>query len=104
MSCLYVNFVRLFQSDVEELRQVLWLSVVLYKSPDAELSCCLLLSTNTVYFLLEDSAATLGCHSGSRTLGASSAMNSPTVSTCKYGVERYVRGYFEVNSLGLCQC
>lgn len=52
------------QSEVEEVRQVLWLSVVLYKFPEAELTCCLLLSTDTVYFLLEDSAATLGCHSG----------------------------------------
>uniref|UniRef100_A0A4W6C4L6 Nischarin n=1 Tax=Lates calcarifer TaxID=8187 RepID=A0A4W6C4L6_LATCA len=44
-------------------RQVLWLSVVLYKSPEAELTCCLLLSTDTIYFLLEDSASTLGHHS-----------------------------------------
>uniref|UniRef100_A0A4W6C579 Nischarin n=1 Tax=Lates calcarifer TaxID=8187 RepID=A0A4W6C579_LATCA len=43
--------------------QVLWLSVVLYKSPEAELTCCLLLSTDTIYFLLEDSASTLGHHS-----------------------------------------
>uniref|UniRef100_A0A8C3AER7 Nischarin n=1 Tax=Cyclopterus lumpus TaxID=8103 RepID=A0A8C3AER7_CYCLU len=40
--------------------QVLWLSVVLYKSPESELTCCLLLSTDTIYFLLEDSASTLG--------------------------------------------
>uniref|UniRef100_A0A669CU72 Nischarin n=1 Tax=Oreochromis niloticus TaxID=8128 RepID=A0A669CU72_ORENI len=45
-------------------RQVLWLSVILYKSPEAELTCCLLLSTDSIYFLLEDSAATLGHHSG----------------------------------------
>lgn len=55
---------RLHQSEAEEVRQVLWLSVVLYKSPDAELTCCLLLSTDTIYFLLEDSASTLGHHSG----------------------------------------
>ncbi|XP_035849081.1 nischarin isoform X2 [Sander lucioperca] len=50
-------------SEVEEVRQVLWLSVVLYKSPESELTCCLLLSTDTIYFLLEDSASTLGHHS-----------------------------------------
>ncbi|XP_044076457.1 nischarin isoform X2 [Siniperca chuatsi] len=50
-------------SEVEEVRQVLWLSVVLYKSPETELTCCLLLSTDTIYFLLEDSASTLGHHS-----------------------------------------
>uniref|UniRef100_A0A8C6SWT1 Nischarin n=1 Tax=Neogobius melanostomus TaxID=47308 RepID=A0A8C6SWT1_9GOBI len=42
-------------ADSEELRQLLWLSVVLYKSPEVELTCLLLLSTNAVYFLLEDS-------------------------------------------------
>uniref|UniRef100_UPI0037E90AC3 nischarin n=1 Tax=Semicossyphus pulcher TaxID=241346 RepID=UPI0037E90AC3 len=50
-------------SEAEEVRQVLWLSVVLYKSPESELTCCLLLSTDTIYFLLEDSASTLGHHS-----------------------------------------
>ncbi|KAI9549102.1 hypothetical protein NQZ68_003637 [Dissostichus eleginoides] len=47
------------ESESEEVRQVLWLSVVLYKSPESELTCCLLLSNDTIYFLLEDSAATL---------------------------------------------
>ncbi|KAM7421986.1 hypothetical protein PAMA_010187 [Pampus argenteus] len=50
-------------SEAEEVRQILWLSVVLYKSPEAELTCCLLLSTDTIYFLLEDSASALGHHS-----------------------------------------
>ncbi|KAI3369758.1 hypothetical protein L3Q82_024582 [Scortum barcoo] len=50
-------------SESEEVRQVLWLSVVLYKSPESELTCCLLLSTDTIYFLLEDSASRLGHHS-----------------------------------------
>lgn len=50
-------------SEAEEIKQVLWLSVVLYKSPEAELTCCLLLSTDSIYFLLEDSATTLGHHS-----------------------------------------
>ncbi|KAM3835991.1 nischarin [Diretmus argenteus] len=44
-------------SEVEEVRQVLWLSVVLYKSPEAELTSCLLLTTNAIYFLLEDAAS-----------------------------------------------
>ncbi|XP_026023023.1 nischarin isoform X2 [Astatotilapia calliptera] len=51
------------QSEAEEVRQVLWLSVILYKSPETELTCCLLLSTDSIYFLLEDSATTLGHHS-----------------------------------------
>uniref|UniRef100_A0A8C4IKX2 Nischarin n=1 Tax=Dicentrarchus labrax TaxID=13489 RepID=A0A8C4IKX2_DICLA len=55
------------QSEAEEVRQVLWLSVVLYKSPESELTCCLLLSTDTIYFLLEDSASTLGHHSENNT-------------------------------------
>lgn len=46
------------------MRQVLWLSVVLYKSPESELTCCLLLSTDAIYFLLEDSASNLGHQSG----------------------------------------
>uniref|UniRef100_A0A8C6W0N6 Nischarin n=1 Tax=Nothobranchius furzeri TaxID=105023 RepID=A0A8C6W0N6_NOTFU len=41
-------------SHPEELRHVLWLSVVLYKSPETELTCCLLLSNDSIYFLLED--------------------------------------------------
>uniref|UniRef100_A0A673AMR3 PX domain-containing protein n=1 Tax=Sphaeramia orbicularis TaxID=375764 RepID=A0A673AMR3_9TELE len=54
----------LYQTQVEELRQVLWLSVVLYTCPEVELTCCLLLSTGAIYFLLEDSASTLSHHSG----------------------------------------
>ncbi|KAM6927858.1 LOW QUALITY PROTEIN: nischarin [Xenentodon cancila] len=50
-------------SELEELRQVLWLSVVLYKSPETELTCCLLLSTDSIYFLLEEPASTLGLRS-----------------------------------------
>ncbi|XP_034020794.1 nischarin isoform X2 [Thalassophryne amazonica] len=50
-------------SETEEVRQVLWLSVVLYKAPEAELAACLLLSTHAIYFLLEDSASTLSSHS-----------------------------------------
>ncbi|XP_056129521.1 nischarin [Lampris incognitus] len=50
------------QSEGEEVRQVMWLSVVLYKSPEVELTSCLLLSTNAIYFLLEDSASSLSHH------------------------------------------
>lgn len=61
-------FVILFlnQSETEELRHVLWLSVVLYKSPETELTCCLMLSNDSLYFLLEDSAAALSQQSGER--------------------------------------
>ncbi|XP_057701806.1 nischarin isoform X2 [Corythoichthys intestinalis] len=48
--------------EVEEVRQFLWLSAVLYTVPESELACCLLLSTEAVYFLLEDSAAARHCH------------------------------------------
>uniref|UniRef100_A0A672IM98 PX domain-containing protein n=1 Tax=Salarias fasciatus TaxID=181472 RepID=A0A672IM98_SALFA len=48
-----------------------WLKVVALPRPcrpcphqEAELTCCLLLSTDSIYFLLEDSAAALGHHSG----------------------------------------
>lgn len=47
---------RCVQSEAEELRQVMWLSVLLYQSPQAELPCCLLLSTDAIYFLLAESA------------------------------------------------
>ncbi|KAL6112409.1 nisch [Pungitius sinensis] len=65
-------------SEAEEVRQVLWLSVVLYKSPGCELTCCLLLSTDTIYFLLEDSASTLDHHSVLDTMDS----GDPDVSLC----------------------
>ncbi|CAJ1052035.1 nischarin isoform X1 [Xyrichtys novacula] len=65
-------------TEAEEVRQVLWLSVVLYKSPESELTCCLLLSTDTIYFLLEDSASTLGHHSVLDTTDS----GDPDVSLC----------------------
>ncbi|XP_041837536.1 nischarin isoform X2 [Melanotaenia boesemani] len=67
------------QSEAEEVRQVLWLSVVLYKSPEAELTCCLLLSTDSIYFLLEDSTTTLGLHS---VLDMSNSGDSDTCLCC----------------------
>ncbi|KAK7899438.1 hypothetical protein WMY93_020291 [Mugilogobius chulae] len=65
-------------TDSEDLRQVLWLSVVLYKSPEVELTCLLLLSTNAIYFLLEDSASSLGPHSDLEVLECS----DPSVCLC----------------------
>lgn len=65
-------------SEAEEVKQVLWLSVVLYKSPDSELTCCLLLSTNTIYFLLEDAVSTLGHNSVLDTMDS----GDPDISLC----------------------
>ncbi|XP_061147380.1 nischarin isoform X1 [Syngnathus typhle] len=48
-------------SEEDEVRHVLWLSAVLYAAPETELACCLFLSTDGIYFLLEDSAATRHC-------------------------------------------
>ncbi|XP_060766914.1 nischarin isoform X3 [Neoarius graeffei] len=43
----------------EELRHILWTSVLFYKSPDVELTACIMLSTKAVYFILNDVASTL---------------------------------------------
>nr|XP_033781807.1 nischarin isoform X3 [Geotrypetes seraphini] len=66
-SLLYVaglkgsTIVEFFHSNVaevenEELRHLMWSSVVFYKTPDVEVTVCVLLSTKAVYFLLDDSA------------------------------------------------
>ncbi|XP_053150278.1 nischarin isoform X2 [Hemicordylus capensis] len=39
----------------EELRHLMWSSVLFYKVPDMELTACVLLSTKAIYFLLDDS-------------------------------------------------
>ncbi|XP_061473960.1 nischarin isoform X1 [Rhineura floridana] len=39
----------------EELRHLMWSSVLLYKVPDMEVTACVLLSTKAIYFLLDDS-------------------------------------------------
>ncbi|XP_014899474.1 nischarin isoform X1 [Poecilia latipinna] len=54
----------LAQSQAEELRHVCWLSVLLYKAPGSEVTSCLLLSTEAIYFLLDDSVPPLHPHSG----------------------------------------
>ncbi|OXB72360.1 UNVERIFIED_CONTAM: hypothetical protein H355_005429 [Colinus virginianus] len=38
----------------EELRHLMWSSVLFYKSPSAEVMACVLLSTKAIYFLLDD--------------------------------------------------
>ncbi|XP_072571678.1 nischarin isoform X3 [Paramormyrops kingsleyae] len=43
----------------EELKHILWSSVLFYKIPDVETTACILLSTKAVYFILDDSAAVL---------------------------------------------
>ncbi|NWI21705.1 NISCH protein, partial [Crypturellus soui] len=39
----------------EELRHLMWSSVLFYKTPDVEAMACVLLSTKAIYFLLDDS-------------------------------------------------
>ncbi|KAM8799860.1 nischarin [Eudromia elegans] len=39
----------------EELRHLMWSSVLFYKAPDVEVMACVLLSTKAIYFLLDDS-------------------------------------------------
>uniref|UniRef100_A0A8B9P0M9 Nischarin n=1 Tax=Apteryx owenii TaxID=8824 RepID=A0A8B9P0M9_APTOW len=39
----------------EELRHLMWSSVLFYKTPDVEVMACVLLSTKAIYFLLDDS-------------------------------------------------
>ena len=56
--CVYLQW------EGEEVRQVLWLSVIFYISPETEVTSCLLLSNKAIYFLLEDSASSLSLSSG----------------------------------------
>ncbi|KAK6473945.1 nischarin-like [Huso huso] len=44
----------------EDIKHLLWSSVVFYKAPDVEITACIMLSTKAVYFVLHDSAAQLG--------------------------------------------
>ncbi|XP_072521837.1 nischarin isoform X1 [Salminus brasiliensis] len=43
----------------EELKHILWTSVLFYKSPDVEMTACIMLSTKAVYFILDDAASSL---------------------------------------------
>uniref|UniRef100_A0A670YK11 Nischarin n=1 Tax=Pseudonaja textilis TaxID=8673 RepID=A0A670YK11_PSETE len=49
----------------EELRHLMWSSVLFYKAPDMEVTACVLLSTKAIYFLLDDSVT----HSNDHHLG-----------------------------------
>ncbi|KAL7843154.1 hypothetical protein AOLI_G00246660 [Acnodon oligacanthus] len=43
----------------EELKHMLWTSVIFYKSPELEMTACIMLSTKAVYFILDDAASSL---------------------------------------------
>ncbi|NXT97537.1 NISCH protein, partial [Buphagus erythrorhynchus] len=52
--------VEFFHSNIaevenEELRHLMWSSVLFYKTPNVEVMSCVLLSTKAIYFLLDDS-------------------------------------------------
>ncbi|KAJ8259877.1 hypothetical protein GJAV_G00174470 [Gymnothorax javanicus] len=58
------DLVEFFYSNIaevenEELKHILWSSVLFYKSPDVELTACIMLSTKAIYFILDDTASTL---------------------------------------------
>ncbi|KAJ7994438.1 hypothetical protein DPEC_G00249270 [Dallia pectoralis] len=58
------DLLRFFHTNIsevekEELQHIMWSSVVFYKSPDIEITSCIMLSTKALYFLLDDSASTL---------------------------------------------
>lgn len=42
------------QVENEELKHLMWSSVVFYQSPGLEVTACVLLSTAAVYFVLHD--------------------------------------------------
>lgn len=42
------------QVENEELRHLMWSSVVFYQTPGLEVTACMLLSTKAVYFVLHD--------------------------------------------------
>ncbi|MBN3308763.1 NISCH protein, partial [Amia calva] len=50
----------LINVENEELKHILWSSVVFYRSPDVEMTACIMLSTKALYFVLDDSASQLG--------------------------------------------
>ncbi|XP_067252557.1 nischarin isoform X1 [Chanodichthys erythropterus] len=47
------------EMENEELKHILWTSVLFYRSPDVETTACVLLSTKAIYFILEDTASSL---------------------------------------------
>ncbi|XP_025065433.1 nischarin [Alligator sinensis] len=56
----------------EELRHLVWSSVLFYKTPDIEVTACVLLSTKAIYFLLDDSVI----HASEQQLGFWNQKNS----------------------------
>ncbi|XP_014460478.1 nischarin isoform X1 [Alligator mississippiensis] len=56
----------------EELRHLVWSSVLFYKTPDVEVTACVLLSTKAIYFLLDDSVI----HASEQQLGFWNQKNS----------------------------
>ncbi|XP_062977214.1 nischarin isoform X2 [Elgaria multicarinata webbii] len=64
------SIIEFFHSSIaevenEELRHLMWSSVLFYKAPDMEVTACVLLSTKAIYFLLDDSVT----HSSEHHLG-----------------------------------
>ncbi|KAG5835863.1 hypothetical protein ANANG_G00248520 [Anguilla anguilla] len=58
------DLVEFFYSNIaevenEELKHILWSSVLFYKSPEVEMTACIMLSTKAIYFILDDTASTL---------------------------------------------
>ncbi|XP_016138142.1 nischarin [Sinocyclocheilus grahami] len=47
------------EMENEELKYILWTSVLFYRSPDVETTACVLLSTKAIYFILDDTASSL---------------------------------------------
>uniref|UniRef100_A0A9J7WWU3 Nischarin n=1 Tax=Cyprinus carpio carpio TaxID=630221 RepID=A0A9J7WWU3_CYPCA len=47
------------EMENEELKHILWTSVLFYRSPDVEMTACVLLSTKAIYFILDDKASSL---------------------------------------------
>lgn len=57
------------QVENEELRHLMWSSVLFYKTPDMEVTACVLLSTKAIYFLLDDSVTHTNEHQLGKTKG-----------------------------------
>uniref|UniRef100_A0A8C1RIT0 Nischarin n=1 Tax=Cyprinus carpio TaxID=7962 RepID=A0A8C1RIT0_CYPCA len=53
------------EMENEELKHILWTSVLFYRSPDVEMTACVLLSTKAIYFILDDKASSLTNQSSS---------------------------------------
>uniref|UniRef100_A0A8C1TDM6 Nischarin n=1 Tax=Cyprinus carpio TaxID=7962 RepID=A0A8C1TDM6_CYPCA len=56
------------EMENEELKHILWTSVLFYRSPDVEMTACVLLSTKAIYFILDDKASSLTNQSSEQNL------------------------------------